>query len=402
MHRRTGASRSLSPFTAALVLAACGGDDDDDDGAAPTTTAAGAATETGGGRHRAGATAPMDTSGDTETVATTGDTEGETDDTSEGTEPAGGGAGSIDKSGFGLIDGVYTGRRLHDRSRPTAPRTGTRCRASPTTRSASSRACPRPVRWPGSASSATASRATSTTSTRPRAASTARSCALEVKDDAYTPDKTKTNVDEALGAGSYAGFLTIIGTPNNLAVWDVTNDECMPQLLNGTGAAAVGRRRQPPVDDRACRSTTSSEAGLWVEWLQAEHPDATTVAAVAFNNDFGNSLRRRLRTASSRAPNLQVVDQQFHEPTAPDLTNQFTTMAATDAEVLLIETSGAFCTQAMAEVEKNTAWNPIVIMSATCASLSQFFQPLVDQGLTGAGTHVIQYLKDVNDAGVRR
>jgi hypothetical protein len=36
-------------------------------------------------------------------------------------------------------------------------------------------------------------------------------------------------------------------------------------------------------------------------------------------------------------------------------------------------------------------------MSGTCASLSQFFQPLVDQGLTGAGTHIIQYVKDVND-----
>ena len=36
-------------------------------------------------------------------------------------------------------------------------------------------------------------------------------------------------------------------------------------------------------------------------------------------------------------------------------------------------------------------------MSATCASLSQFFQPLIDQGLTGAGTHIIQTFKDVND-----
>ena len=36
-------------------------------------------------------------------------------------------------------------------------------------------------------------------------------------------------------------------------------------------------------------------------------------------------------------------------------------------------------------------------MSATCASLSQFFQPLIDQGLTGEGTHIIQYLSDPND-----
>ena len=76
-----------------------------------------------------------------------------------------------------------------------------------------------------------------------------------------------------------------------------------------------------------------------------------------------------------------ATDQEFHEPTAPDVNNQFTTMAASGADVLLIETSGTFCTQAMAEVEKNTAWNPVVILSGTCASLSQFFQPLIDQGL---------------------
>ena len=62
---------------------------------------------------------------------------------------------------------------------------------------------------------------------------------LENKDDGYAPDKTKTNVDEALGAGSYAGALTIIGTPNNLAVWDVTQRR--------VHAAAAERHRCTPV-----------------------------------------------------------------------------------------------------------------------------------------------------------
>ncbi len=37
-------------------------------------------------------------------------------------------------------------------------------------------------------------------------------------------------------------------------------------------------------------------------------------------------------------------------------------------------------------------------MSGTCQSLSQFFQPLIDQGLTGADTHLVPYVKDVNEA----
>ena len=72
-------------------------------------------------------------------------------------------------------------------------------------------------------------------------------------------------------------------------------------------------------------------------------------------------------------------------------------MAASNADVVLVETSGTFCTQAMSELEKQADWKPIVIISSTCGSLSQFFQPLIDQGQTGAGVHLIQYLKDVND-----
>ena len=65
--------------------------------------------------------------------------------------------------------------------------------------------------------------------------------------------------------------------------------------------------------------------------------------------------------------------------------------------MLLIETSGAFCTQAMAPVEKQTNWHPLVIMSLTCGSLNQFFKPLIDQGLTGKDTYLILTGKDVND-----
>jgi hypothetical protein len=50
----------------------------------------------------------------------------------------------------------------------------------------------------------------------------------------------------------------------------------------------------------------------------------------------------------------------------------------------------------MSEVEKGS-WKPLVIMSATCQSLSQFFKPLIDQGLTGEGTNLILTFKDVND-----
>jgi branched-chain amino acid transport system substrate-binding protein len=221
-----------------------------------------------------------------------------------------------------------------------------------------------------------------------------RNIVMDVKDDGYAPDKTKTNVDEALGSGDYAALSAVLGTPNNLAVWDTTNDECMPQLLNATGAAQWGDVENHPWTT-GMQIDYFTEAALWADWLKTEEPEAKTVAMLTFNSDFGLSYSKGFRFAAD-GTDLDVVAEELHEPTAPNLSNQFTTLAATDADVLLIQTSGAFCTQAMAEVEKGD-WHPIVIMSATCGSLTQFFKPLIDQGLTGADTHIIQTFKDVND-----
>ncbi len=211
----------------------------------------------------------------------------------------------------------------------------------------------------------------------------------------YKPDQTKTNVDEALGSNKYAGFTTILGTPNNLAVWDETNDECMPQLLNGTGAAQWGDVENHPWTT-GMQLDYFTEASLWAKYLETEHPDKKKVAELTFNSDFGQSYHNGFANAI-KGTDIKVIDQENHEPTAANLDNQFTTLANSGADVLLLETTGAFCTQAMAAIEKQTTWKPLVIMSGTCMSLAQFFKPLVDQGLTGQGTRSIQTFKDVND-----
>ena len=67
-----------------------------------------------------------------------------------------------------------------------------------------------------------------------------RKIVLTGKDDQYAPAATKTNSDEALAANKYAAFNTMLGTPNNLGIWDDTNRECMPQVLERHRCGAVG------------------------------------------------------------------------------------------------------------------------------------------------------------------
>jgi branched-chain amino acid transport system substrate-binding protein len=216
----------------------------------------------------------------------------------------------------------------------------------------------------------------------------------EVKDDTYQADKTKANVDEAIAANAYAALVTVIGTPNNLAIWDTTHKECMPQLLNGTGAAQWGDVENHPWTT-GMQLDYTTEAILWSEWIKTEYPNGAKVASVTFNNDFGKSYAKGFKTAI-KGTNIELVLDELHEANAPNLTNQFTNIESKKPDVILIQTSGAFCTQAMAEIEKR-ALTAKVMMSGTCGSLSQFFKPLLDQGLTGKDTHIIQTFKDVND-----
>ena len=64
----------------------------------------------------------------------------------------------------------------------------------------------------------------------------------------------------------------MLGTPNNLAVWDTTNDECMPQLFNGTGAAQWGDVENHPWTI-GLQLDYFTEAALWAKWLETEHPE---------------------------------------------------------------------------------------------------------------------------------
>ena len=367
---------------AAFVVAACG-DDDDDAGSAAAPTTAGATATTAGSETTAAST--DETTATEETTATDETTEGSGSTASSGE----GGSGE-----FGLIDEVYQGPNDFSLDPAECPEDWDPQQGITEDQIKFFISLPKAGPFAGFGLIADGIQSYFKYLNE-QGGIDGKQLVLEVKDDGYQPDKTKSNVDEALGSAQYAALVGVLGTANNLAVWDEVNDECMPQLFNATGAPNWGDIDNHPWTT-GMQIDYFSEAGLWNEWLKQKHPEAKTVSALAFNNDFGKSYVSGFEKAIEGSE-LEVIDQQFHEPTEPNLTNQFTTLAASKADVVLIETSGTFCTQAMSELEKQKDWKPVVILSATCGSLSQFFQPLIDQGLTGEGVHLIQYLKDVND-----
>ena len=228
-----------------------------------------------------------------------------------------------------------------------------------------------------------------------------RKIVLDGKDDQYAPAATKTNSDEALAANKYAVFDSMLGTPNNLGDLGRHQPECMPQLLNATGAPQWGDVENHPW-------TTGAPA---LELLLRGRSVGGVVEAEVPERRQGRR-RSRSTTTSGRAylkgfkhfiegSNIQLIADFAHDPTAPNVDNQYTSAAASGADVLLIQTTGTFCTQALADVEKGS-WHPTVILSATCGFKNQVFQPLIDQGLTGKDTYTIVYYKDILGPGPRQ
>jgi len=168
----------------------------------------------------------------------------------------------------------------------------------------------------------------------------------------------------------------------------------MPQLLNATGAAQWGDVENHPWTT-GMQLDYFTAANIWAEWLKAKFPNGAKVVSITFNSDFGKSYLNGFRHAI-KGTNIQLINDFPHDPTAPNIDNQYTSAAASGADVLLLQTTGVYCTQGMADIEKGS-WHPTVIMSETCGSLNQFFKPLIDQGLTGKDTYLLQNFLDVND-----
>lgn len=221
---------------------------------------------------------------------------------------------------------------------------------------------------------------------------------LVSRDDGYEAGRTVANVEEMIDADEIFMFAHIIGTPNNLAVRPVTDEACVPQLWNSTGFPLWG---DPANFPWTVGNTLNyvTETGIWCQSIVAEFGEGATVAALIMNNDFGNTYLNTLNDGVACA-GVELVSEQLHDPAAPDINNEMTTLIATDADVLVAGTTAAFCPQVTANLAAS-AWRPAVYMSYTCNNLSSFFAPVIDQaGILydeGSGVRMTNSLKVCGD-----
>ncbi len=191
---------------------------------------------------------------------------------------------------------------------------------------------------------------------------------IDIRDDQYDPTQTPGVVSSLIDE-DVAFFTGIIGSPNNLAVRDTLNEECIPQLLALTGAPDWGDSTNYPWTTGAL-VPYDIESKIYA--AKMKELGVTTVGIFSVNNEFGKVYVDAFKEAAAEA-GLEIIDEQTIEPaeTTPP-TNQLGSLAGNKPDAIMAIPLGAQCPTFTKELVNAKAiagdWLPIVFQTNTCAS----------------------------------
>ena len=212
---------------------------------------------------------------------------------------------------------------------------------------------------------------------------------ITIEDDQYSKDLTPGAVEGLLDDGVNI-FSGIIGTPNNAAVRDLLNEECIPQLEALTGSPQWGEVEEYPWTTGAL-TPYGIEIQGYLNELRNQFPDGGTLGVFTVNNEFGSYYLEALDKYAADY-GFEVVEQQTIEAseTAPP-TAQVSAIAAKAPDAIVAVPLGAQCGTFLGEVvnakAQNSGWNPPVFLTSTCASalILAISGPAADGLYTSAG-----------------
>lgn len=191
-----------------------------------------------------------------------------------------------------------------------------------------------------------------------------------IEDDQYNKDLTPGAVSKQIDAGANL-FSGIIGSPNNAAVRDTLNEECIPQLNALTGSPAWGDPENYPWTTGILVPYTV-ESKVYAAQMAEQYPEGAKVALFYVNNEFGQVYADAFKELAADY-NLEIVDEQTIEATdAAPPTSQITSIASKAPDVIMAVPLGAGCIGFLTELAnakaQNAGWAPATYITNTCAS----------------------------------
>ena len=219
----------------------------------------------------------------------------------------------------------------------------------------------------------------------------------DIRDDQYDATQTPGVVSSLIDANVDI-FSSIIGTPNNLAVRDTINEECIPQLNALTGNPVWGADVANYPWLTGALVPYDIEVQIYAEKLKELIGEGGTVGLFYINTEFGKIYADAFKPAAEKL-GLKVVDEQTIEGTDQNPpTNQVGSIAEKAPMAIMAVPLGTQCPIFLKELQKakatNPGWDPKVFVTNTCAS--RLFVELL-AGDAGDGVYSSANLLDAGD-----
>ena len=206
------------------------------------------------------------------------------------------------------------------------------------------------------------------------------------KNDEYNAAKTAQNIKELVGGNGDKAFavFNVVGTANNIAIREVLNEQCVPNVFAATGSPTWGNPNYPWMIGSTL-APYSLEATAYAQYLIKEKPKAT-VAMLVQDDDFGQAYEESFKKAIE-GTDIKVVAVSKYQTGAGDVTSQITTLAATKADVFFNGGTLLACPDGLTKA-KAAGWNPILFVSGTCISktLMGIAGPAADKVIAATNT----------------
>jgi branched-chain amino acid transport system substrate-binding protein len=198
-----------------------------------------------------------------------------------------------------------------------------------------------------------------------------RKVEMKALDDAYDPQKAKSNYDQL--KGSVFAMTAGLGTPTNRAFREAAISDEVPQVLVMTGDPIFSDTSESP-EQLGFVPTYINEGEAFGKLLVASG-QPHKVAILSQNDDYGEGYVEGFKKAIAGASNIQVAKELTYEATDTSVDAQITQLAGTGADVVFNAMSITPLAIAALQKAQQLDWKPSWFLPSNTSSPKAILEP---------------------------
>jgi branched-chain amino acid transport system substrate-binding protein len=198
-----------------------------------------------------------------------------------------------------------------------------------------------------------------------------RKVEIKALDDAYDPQKAKSNYDQL--KGSVFAMTAGLGTPTNRAFREAAISDEVPQVLVMTGDPIFSDTSESP-EQLGFVPTYINEGEAFGKLLVASG-QPHKVAILSQNDDYGEGYVEGFKKAIAGASNIQVAKELTYEATDTSVDAQITQLAGTGADVVFNAMSITPLAIAALQKAQQLDWKPSWFLPSNTSSPKAILEP---------------------------